>query len=115
MYIYICIYIYVYIYIYIYIYIYNIYIGGSKYWDYCGPKKVIQQILRKFTKIFNYIKSSFITFSAKMFGYSHYIYWLQKQSTHFGLRVLTKFYLEVPRHFKYKKICKKIDKIHKDL
>ena len=40
-------------------------------------------------------------------GYSHYLYYLQKKSTDFGLRVLTNFALEVSKHFGLKKSYKK--------
>ena len=48
-----------------------------------------------FTKSLNYSKSSCILFYAKMFQYFPKIYCLQKESTHFDLRVSTHFGLEV--------------------
>ena len=62
--------------------------------------------MTKFTKILNYIKSSCIIFSTKMFRYSHYIYFLQAKSTHFALRVLTNIGLEVLGHFKLYQVFK---------
>ena len=50
-----------------------------------------------------------------MFQYSHYTYCLQEESTHFGLRVSTYFYLEVlPEFFGTKDHARKIDNILKD-
>lgn len=57
--------------------------------------KIKQEKLIKLVKILNYVKFSYTIFCAKMFGYSHYTYCLQDKSTHFGLRVLTDFGLEV--------------------
>ena len=64
----------------------------------------------KFTKVLNYIKSSCIIYEAKMFGYYHYIYFLQEESIHFGQWVLKKFGLEVSEHFGPKKSQKKNQK-----
>ena len=47
----------------------------------------------------NYIKSSRIIFSAKMFGYSHYKYILQEESTQFDRRVLIIFGMVVIKFF----------------
>ena len=69
--------------------------------------KIIQEKMTKFTRIFNYIKSSCIILCPQMFGYSYYIYCLQEESTHIGLRVSTNFDLEVSKHFKPKKSYKK--------
>ena len=43
-----------------------------------------------------------INFWHKIFGYSHYLYWLKKELTHFGLKLSTNFRMEVSRHFEYK-------------
>ena len=50
----------------------------------------------------NFIKSLCINFWHKIFGYSHYLYWLKKELTHFGLKLSTIFRMEVSRHFEYK-------------
>ena len=72
-----------------------------------SAQKLIQEELTKFTKILNYIKSSCIVFWPKMPGYSHYMYYLQKESTHCDLKVLIKFCLKVLGHFGPKKSYKK--------
>ena len=46
-------------------------------------------------KILKYTRSSCIIFYIKISQYSRYIYCLQKESTHFGVKVLTDFGLEV--------------------
>ena len=51
-----------------------------------GPKKS-QRKISSIHKVFMY------NFHAKMSQYSHYTYCLQKESTHFGLRVSTHFAL----------------------
>ena len=56
------------------------------FWD----QKIKQEILTKFTKILNYIKSSCMMFCAKLFQYFQYIL-PRKKSAHFGL--------EVPKHY----------------
>ena len=61
----------------------------------CWAQTIIQEKLTKFTKILNNIKSSCITFCTNMFGYFHHIYCLQEESTHFVLKALTNFVLEV--------------------
>ena len=43
-------------------------------------------------------------FCTKMSRYFHYIYFLNKKSTHCHLRVLTNFDLGVSGHFEHKKI-----------
>ena len=70
-----------------------------------GHMKIIQEKLIKLVKFLNYIKFSYTIFCAKMFGYSHYTYCLQDKSTHFGLRVLTNFGLELSGH-RWKSILK---------
>ena len=74
--------------------------GIGTFWG----QKIRQEKLTKFTKILNYIKSSCIIVCTKMSRYSHYIYFLQEKSTHFGLRILTNFGLGVSGHFERKKI-----------
>ena len=74
----------------------TIWFGGiGTFW----AQKVIQEKLTKFRKILNCIKSPCIMLCAKLFGYSHYIYCLQEESIHFGLRVLKKFDLKVSGRF----------------
>ena len=70
-----------------------------------GHIKIIQEKLIKLVKILNYIKFSYTIFCAKMFGCFHYTYCLQDKSTHFDLRVLTNFGLEVSGH-RWKSILK---------
>ena len=48
--------------------------------------KSTQETLTKLARIFSYIKSSFIIFLVKTFGYSHYIYYLKAESTRFHKR-----------------------------
>ena len=60
----------------------------------------------------NYIKSSCIIFCTKMFGYSHHIYFLQEELTHFSREVL-KHLSESTENFWVQKSYKKNDKIHK--
>ena len=68
-------------------------------------QKVMQEKWTKFSKNLNYIKSSCITFCAKMFRYSLYMYLLQEESTHFFLEVFKHFGLEVSKHFINKSSC----------
>ena len=63
-----------------------------------GPKSKSRN-LTKLTKILNCTKSSYIMLYTKMSRYSHYTHFLQEESTHVGLRILTKFGVEVSRHF----------------
>ena len=60
-------------------------------WGYCiitfWAQKIIQEKSIIFTKVLNYIKSSCIIFCAKMSLYSGYTYCLQRELTHFSLRV----------------------------
>ena len=80
----------------------------------CWAQTIIQEKLTKFTKILNNIKSSCIIFCTNMFGYFHHIYCLQEESTHFVLKALTNFVLEVLKHFDSKKPHKKNQPIHND-
>ena len=66
-------------------------------------QKTFQGKLTKQPKILNCIKSSCIVFCAKMFEYSHFACCFQKELTHFGLRVLANFRLEVSKHFELQK------------
>ena len=43
-----------------------------------------------------------------------YIYYKLEELTHFGLRVLINFSLEIPKHFELKNYTRKIDKIQRD-
>ena len=43
-----------------------------------------------------------------------YIYYKLEELTHFGLRVLINFSLEIPKHFGLKNHTRKIDKIQRD-
>ena len=54
-------------------------------------QKIRQEKLTKFIKILNNIKSLYITFSAQMSMYSHYIYFLQEAFSNFGLVILEHF------------------------
>ena len=53
--------------------------------------KKSKEKLTKLINILNYIKSLCTIFLVKMFRYSHYIYYLQEESTHFHRRVLINF------------------------
>ena len=66
--------------------------------------------LKKFTKFLNYIKSSCVIFCDKMFKYSHYIYYLQDESTNFGVRVLRNFDLRCQNILSQKNHTKKLTK-----
>ena len=79
-----------------------------------GPKNHTRRKMTKFTTILNYIKASCTIFCTKMFGYSHYIYCLQEESTSFGPRVLTSFGLEVLKYLWLRNHTRKIEKICKD-
>ena len=74
-------------------------------------QKIIQEKLIKFKKILNYIKSSYIIFCAEMFGYSHFLYCLQEESIHFGLRVLKILVWRYKNILSPKNHTRKIDKI----
>ena len=65
-----------------------------------GPKKIIQEILDKLTKILNHIRSSCIIFCA------NHAYYSQEESTYFGLRVSTNVGLEVSIQFEGQKFDK---------
>ena len=65
-----------------------------------SAQKFIQQILVKLAKILNHTRSSCIIFCAND------TYYLQEESTHFGLRVSTNVGLEVSIQFEGKKFDK---------
>ena len=65
-------------------------------------------LAQHYTKIFMPI------FCAKIFQYSDYTFCIQKESTHFGLRVSIIFSLKVSAYFGLKNHARKINNIHLD-
>ena len=69
----------------------------------------------KYTKKWNTLWSCFWSvLCAKISRYSHYIYFLQEESTYFNLRTLKNFGLGYKDIFSLKNQTRKTDKIHKD-
>ena len=69
-----------------------------------GPKKSYKKNWQSSQKVLNYTKSSNIIFCPKLFWYFQYIYYLQKELTHFGL--------QVSKHFVFKNSTKQIDMLY---
>ena len=67
------------------------------YRDILASQKISHEKSVIFTKTLNYINFSCVIFSVKMPRYFYYIYCLQEELTHFGLRVSTHIGIEVLR------------------
>ena len=68
------------------------------YREVLGPKNYTRKI-DKILKYFELYQVFMNNFWVKMFEYSHNIYCLEEESTHFSFRVLITFVLEVSGHF----------------
>ena len=61
---------------------------------------ILKRTYRKvFTKILNYTMSSCMIFYTRASQYPQYTYWLQEQSTYFGLKASTQFDLVITEQF----------------
>ena len=83
------------------------------YQDILGPKNCTRKI-DKIHKDFELYHVFMHKFWTKMFGYSHYIFCLQEESTHFGLTVLTNFGLEIQDILGPKNAARNVEKIPND-
>lgn len=77
------------------------------WWHYEPKKSAI------YAKILNYINFSCIVFCVKISWFSYYIYCLQEEPNHFGLRVSTHFGLEVLEQFDIENHKRRIGNIEK--